>query len=154
MVEYELFLYKGQPYCHWVGKDNEHKVNLLEGGNGYFWSSFPCNGVEMYNILCDREHWNMLPLFHNLAWNNFGVGYCLAFTSKDCSDPYLIKPNRFKTIFHEKLGSDMGAVYIDNLGQFRNYGGVVHFEKVESREDDVVFWLDGLTAEVVRDMLS
>ena len=154
MVEYELFLYKGQPYCHWVDKDNEHKVNLLEGGNGYFWSSFPCNGVDMSNVMNDRGHWNMLPLFHTLAWRNFGVGYGLVVKYEDCNDPSLIEPPMFKTLFHEKLGDDMGGVYIEHLGQLRNYGGVVHFEKVESREDDAVFWLDGLTAEVVRDMLS
>ena len=96
----------------------------------------------------------MLPLFHTLAWRNFGVGYSLVVTYEDCDDPSLIEPSMFKTLFHEKLGDDMGGVYIEHLGQFRNYGGVVHFEKVESREDDVVFWLDALTAEVVRDMLS
>ena len=102
----------------------------------------------------DREHWYMLPLFHTLAWRNFGVGYSLVVTYEDCDDPSLIEPSMFKTLFHEKVGDDMGGVYIEHLGQFRNYGGVVHFEKVESREDDVVFWLDALTAEVVRDMLS
>ena len=152
MVEYELFLYKGQPYCHWVDSRNRHGVNILEEGRGFFWSSLPCVGKD--RIMYDREHWDMLPLFYNLAWKNFGVGYCLAFTSEDCSDPYLIKPNRFKTIFHEKLGSDMGAVYIDHLGQFRNYGGVIHFDRVESLMNYPLVWLDGLTAEVVRDMLS
>ena len=154
MFKYELFRYRGKPYCHWVDSRNEHGVNLLEECNGFFWSSFPCVGGEMYNILCDREHWEMLPLFHTLAWRHFGVGYYLAFKSRGYSDPYLIEPNMFKILFHEKLGSDMGTVYIDHLGQFINYGGVIHYEKVEYYGDDSVFWLDGFTAEVVKDMLS
>ena len=154
MFDYELFLYRGKPYCHWVDNGNEHKVNLLEGGNGYFWSSFPCVEVDMSNVMYDREHWDMLPLFHKLAWRHFGVGYGLVVKYEDCNDPSLIEPSMFKTLFHERLGDDMGGVYIEHLGQFRNYGGVVHFEKVEYYGDDAVFWLDGLTAEVVRDMLS
>ena len=154
MFNYELFLYKGQPYCHWVSDVDGHGVNLLEGGRGFFWSSFPCVGMKMYNILCDREHWEMLPLFHTLAWRHFGVGYYLAFTSESCSDTELIAPDRFKTIFYKSLKFMGGSMYIDHLGQFRNYEGVIHFDKVEHYEDDPVFWLDGLTAEVVKDMLS
>lgn len=152
MFNYELFLYRGKPYCHWVDSRNRHGVNILEEGRGFFWSSFPC--VEKDRIMYNREHWYMLPLFHKLAWRHFGVGYGLVVKYEDCNDPSLIEPSVFKTLFHERLGDDMGGVYIEHLGQFRNYGGVVHFEKVESREDDAVFWLDGLTAEVVRDMLS
>ena len=152
MVEYELFLYKGQPYCHWVDNGNEHKVNLLEGGRGFFWSSFPCAGKD--RVMYYREDWDILPLFHTLAWKNFGVGYYLTFTSEEYSNPDMIEPDMFKTIFYEKLSIDMGAVYIDHLGQFRNYGGVIHFDRVEFSCNDPVFWLDGFTAEVVKDMLS
>ena len=154
MFDYELFLYRCKLYCHWVDSRNRHGVNILEEGRGFFWSSFPCVEVDMSNVMNDREHWYMLPLFHTLAWRNFGVGYGLVVKYEDYNDPSLIEPSMFKTLFHEKLANDMDGVYIEHLGQFRNYGGVVHFEKVESREDDVVFWLDGLTAEVVRDMLS
>lgn len=152
MFDYELFLYRGKPYCHWVDSRNRHEVNILEEGRGFFWSSFPCVGKD--RIMYNREHWYMLPKFHNLAWRNFGIGYYLAFTSESCNDTKLIEPDRFKILFHEKLNIDMGSIYIDHLGQFRNYGGVIHYEKVDYHEDDSVFWLDGLTAEVVRDMLS
>lgn len=153
MFNYELFLYKGQPYCHWLDNVGNHRVNLLEGGRGFFWSSFPCVGVDRYNVIHDRWRWHML-LPHTLAWRNFGVGYSLAFTSESCSDTELIDPDMFKTIFYEELSADMGSIYIDHLGQFRNYGGVIHYEKVSSWEDDSVFWFDGFTAEVIKDMLS
>lgn len=153
MVEYDLFTYEGQPYCHWWDNAEGHMVNFLEKGEDLFWHSYPCVGKDKDNVMQGREHWVMLLAFHNLAWRYFGVGYDLVFKSERCNNPYVIDHHTFKTIFHKALSAHYGSIYVDHLGQFQNYEGVIHFDKVESR-DKVVFWLDGFTAEVVKDMLS